>query len=60
MVSGESAVGKEENRSINFSGGAIVFEDSKTSLTYSLKEHRRKIKDWAKVNLSLLFKRMNS
>jgi hypothetical protein len=41
-----------ENKSIDISGEFIVFEDSKISSTYSLKEQRKKIREWAKANLS--------
>jgi len=51
MVSEGSAGIEYLNNAISFSFEPIVFEDAKTSITYNLKEQRKTIREWAKINL---------
>jgi hypothetical protein len=51
MVSEGSAGIEYLNNAISFSTEPIVFEDAKTSITYNLKEQRKTIREWAKINL---------
>jgi hypothetical protein len=51
MVSEGSAGIEYLNNAISFSTEPIVFEDSKTTTSYNLKEQRKRIREWAKINL---------
>ncbi len=51
MVSEGSAGVEYFSNEISFSYESIVFEDSKTTTSYNLQEQRKRIREWAKVNL---------
>ena len=52
MILEEAGVGEDKINPVNFSADTVLFEDYKTASTYSLKEQRKIIREWAKSNLA--------